>query len=215
MTITVALTCILDSLGNKVLHQKIDADPDALLELLTHYQDNIVVDVECMHCWYWVSDLCLDYAFDFILGHALYIKAIHGGKAKNGRIDSYKIASLLRGGNFPIAYVYPKAMRVTRDLLRRRTKIMRHGADLKAHVSNTFSQYNFHPPNVQLRYPCDREQVRNWFDDPAINHNIDMDFIAFYTKESASVKRLLNRQPNNITLKIIISSKPSLAQDVF
>ena len=57
------------------------------------------------------------------LGHALYMKAIHGGKAKNDRIDSFKIANLMRGGNFPLAYVYPKRMRATRDLLRRRMKL--------------------------------------------------------------------------------------------
>jgi len=39
------------------------------------------------------------------------MKAIHGAKAKNDRIDSLKIASLLRGGNFPVAYVYPRLMR--------------------------------------------------------------------------------------------------------
>jgi len=55
---------------------------------------------------------------------------------------SFKIAKLIRGGNFPLAYVYPKEMRATRDLLRRRTSIVRHGANLKAHVVNTTSQYN-------------------------------------------------------------------------
>ncbi len=96
-----------------------------------------------MESWYWVSDFCDEIGVDFILGHALYMKAIHGGKAKNDKIDSYKIANLIRGGNFPLAYVYPKAMRATRDLLRRRMKIVRYGADLKAHVVNTTSQYNF------------------------------------------------------------------------
>jgi hypothetical protein len=67
-----------------------------------------------MYCWYWVSDLCEQLNVDFILGHALYMKAIHGGKAKNDRIDSYKIANLIRGGNFPLAYTYPKEMRATR-----------------------------------------------------------------------------------------------------
>ena len=57
----------------------------------------------------------------FLVGHALYRKAIHGGKAKNDKIDANKIARLLRGGNFPLAYVYPKGMRETRDLLRRRS----------------------------------------------------------------------------------------------
>jgi hypothetical protein len=70
-----------------------------------------------MHCWYWVADFCDDTGIDFILGHALYMKAIHGGKAKNERIDSYKIANLIRGGHFPLAYVCPKEMRATKKHL--------------------------------------------------------------------------------------------------
>ena len=66
----------------------------------------------------------------------VFYNAIHGGKAKNDKIDSHKIAKLILGGNFPLAYVYDKDMRATRDLLRRRTKIVRHGADLKAHVAS-------------------------------------------------------------------------------
>jgi transposase len=102
--------------------------PENLNLFLVPYLGNIVVGVECMHCWYWVSEFCEQLNVDFILGHALYMKAIHGGKAKNDRIDSYKIANLIRGGNFPLAYTYPKEMRTTRDLLRRRMKIVRHGA---------------------------------------------------------------------------------------
>jgi hypothetical protein len=48
------------------------------------------------------------------------MKLIHSAKAKNDRIDANKIARLLQGGNFPMAYVYPRGMRETRDLLRRR-----------------------------------------------------------------------------------------------
>ena len=53
------------------------------------------------------------------------MKAIHGGKAKNDKIDAHKIAVLLRGGMLPQAYVYPAEMRATRDLLRRRMHLMR------------------------------------------------------------------------------------------
>ena len=48
------------------------------------------------------------------------MNAIHGGKSKDDKIDSKKIAQLLRGGNLPMAYAYPKGLRETRDLLRRR-----------------------------------------------------------------------------------------------
>jgi hypothetical protein len=33
----------------------------------------------------------------FVLGHALYLKAIHGGKAKNDKIDDHKLAVIWRG----------------------------------------------------------------------------------------------------------------------
>jgi len=49
-----------------------------------------------MFSWYWVADFCKDNNIKFILGHALYMKAIHGGKAKNDKINSYKIVSLIR-----------------------------------------------------------------------------------------------------------------------
>ncbi len=93
--------CILDAQGKTVLHRQIKACPDALLQLLSPYLGKVVVGVECMHCWYWVSDFCDQHGIHFILGHALYMRAIHGGKTKNDRIDSYKIACLIRGGNFP------------------------------------------------------------------------------------------------------------------
>jgi hypothetical protein len=73
-----------------------------------------------------------------VLGHALYMKAIHGGKAKTDRIDARKIAVLVRGGMLPQAYVYPRGMRETRDLLRRR-------AEALVHLTDTNSQYN-RPP---------------------------------------------------------------------
>ena len=72
-----------------------------------------------------------------MLGHALAMKAIHGGKAKNDKLDSFKIATLLRGGLLPQAYVYPAAMRSTRDLLRLRLHLVRKRGQLLAHIQNT------------------------------------------------------------------------------
>jgi transposase len=137
--------CILDSDGKILVHRPIPADPERLLKLLEPYRDDVVVGVECMFCWYWVADLCEDNGIPFVLGHALYMKAVHGGKAKNDKIDSKKIAHLLLGCTFPQAYVYPRALRATRDLLRRRMYFVRHRAELVTHIQNTASQYNLAP----------------------------------------------------------------------
>ena len=134
--------CVLDEQGSIVLHRNIKTDPDSLRRVLEPFREDLVIGVECMFSWYWLADWCREENIPFVLGHALYMKAIHGGKAKNDRIDCEKIARLLRGGTFPLAYVYPKEMRGTRDLLRRRTFFVRRRAELLAHLQNTFTQYN-------------------------------------------------------------------------
>lgn len=202
--------CIIDNLGKVLKHKEISASPEKLLELLKPYIGQIVVGVECMHCWYWVSDFCKKIDVDFVLGHALYMRAIHGGKAKNDRIDSFKIAQLIRGGNFPLAYTYPEHMRATRDLLRRRIRLVRHGAQLKAHISNTTSQYNLPANNVDLKNVSAREHMRTVFDDPVVqcNINLDLAIIDTYAKELDRVERFIEkqaRQHNDLHLKLLRS----------
>src|SRR5262249_9595694 len=107
--------------------------------------------------------------------HALYMKAIHGGKAKNDRIDAQKIAVLLRGGMLPQAYVYPAEMRATRDLLRRRMHLMRKRAELLTHVQQTNSQYNLPEIGKKIAYKTSRAGVAERFPEPAVQKSIEVD----------------------------------------
>ena len=146
--------CIIDDRGNKVIHRNLKTSPGAFLDVIAPYREYIVVGVECVFCWYWLADLCHRDGIPFVLGHALYMKAIHGGKSKNDRPDSFKIATLLRGGSSPFAYAYPAAHRATRDLLRRRHYVMRIRAEVLAHIQNTVIQYlrlSNHPPRRARR----------------------------------------------------------------
>jgi hypothetical protein len=65
------------------MHQNIKTDPKLFLELIKPYMDDLAVGVECVFCWYWLADLCHEHKITFVLGHALYMKAIHGGKTHN------------------------------------------------------------------------------------------------------------------------------------
>jgi transposase len=116
--------CILNQDGEILLHRNMKTSPETLLRNIAPYRADIVVAVEGLFTWYWLADLCAQEGIPFVLGHALYMKAIHGGKAKHDKIDAQKIAVLLRGGMLPQAYVYPAEMRATRDLLRRRLHLL-------------------------------------------------------------------------------------------
>ena len=157
---------ILDQQGTKLVHKNLPTTPEAFLRVIAPYRDDVVVAVECMFTWYWLADLCTKEGIAFVLGHALYMKAIHGGKAKNDKIDAHKIAVLLRGGMLPQAYVYPAEMRATRDLLRRRCHLVHKHAELLAHIQNTNSQYNLPEIGKKLAYKANREGVADHFPIP-------------------------------------------------
>ena len=135
--------CIMSQDGEMLVHRNMQAAPEPFLKAIAPYRDGLVVAVACIFTWYWLADLCAQEGLPFVLGHALSRKAMHGGKAKHDKIDSPKMATLLRGGMRPTASVYPAAMRATRDLLRRRTHLMRKRAALLAHVQNTNAPYNW------------------------------------------------------------------------
>jgi transposase len=167
--------CILNRDGEILLHRNMKATPDAFLAAVSPFRDDLVVCVECIFTWYWLADLCADEGIAFVLGHALYMKAIHGGKAKNDRIDAHKIAVLLRGGMLPQAYVYPPEMRATRDLMRRRLHLARKRGQLLAHIQNTVHQYNLPALEKRIAYPANREGVAEHFPDPAVRLSIELD----------------------------------------
>jgi transposase len=181
--------CILSQEGEILLHRNMKAAPEPFLKAIAPYREGLVVAVECIFTWYWLADLCAEQGIPFVLGHALYMKAIHGGKAKNDKIDSQKIAALLRGGMLPQAYVYPAEMRATRDLLRRRTHLMRKRAELLAHVQNTNSQYNLPEIGKKIAYKANRQGVANRFTDLAVQKNIEVD-LALITYDDALLSDL-------------------------
>jgi transposase len=167
--------CILNTTGQVLVHRNVPSTPEAFLEIVAPYREDLVVAAECMFTWYWLADVCAAEAIAFVLGHALAMKAIHGGKAKNDKIDSHKIAVLLRGGMLPQAYVYPAAMRATRDLLRRRLHLVRKRGERLTHIQNTRAQYNLPAFAKRLAYPGNRNGVVEHFPDPSVRKSIEVD----------------------------------------
>jgi transposase len=189
--------CILDKDGAVVLDKNIVARPETLLRALAPFRDDLVLGAECMYAWYWVADLCTQEQIGFVLGHALYMKLIYGAKAKNDKIDAAKIARLLRGGNFPLAYVYPKGMRETRDLLRRRTYLVRQRSALFTHLQILNGQYNLPPFPKKLSFAANRAELKiaERFSDVSVQHSaaVDLAVIDVLDEQIARLELYLSR----------------------
>jgi transposase len=127
------------------------------------------------------------------------MKAIHGGKTKNDKIDSHKIAVLLRGGMIPMAYVYPEKMRATRDLLRRRNHLMRKRAELFAHIQNTNTQYNLSESFGCIAKPQNRNGIVEQFEHPAVQKSmaVDLEVVRTYDTILTDLERTIIKLANH------------------
>ena len=68
--------CILNQDGESMLHHNMKTSPETFLKAIAPYREDLVVAVECLFTWYWLADLCAQEQIPFVLGHALYMKAI-------------------------------------------------------------------------------------------------------------------------------------------
>ena len=198
--------CILSQDGEILLHRNMKTSPETLLKAIAPYRVDLVIAVECLFTWYWLADLCAQEQIPFVLGHALYMKAIHGGKAKHDKINAQNIAVLLRGGMLPQAYVYPAEMRATRDLLRRRLHLTRQRAALLTHVQQTNWQYNLPESGKQLADKANRDGVAERFPEPAVQKRVAVDLALIDYDD-----QLLS----DVELSIVQTAKPHHAQTLY
>src|SRR5437868_14526828 len=161
-----AYLVVLDADGLVRFSKNLPAAPEPFLRAVAPFRDGLLVACECMHCWYWLADTCRAADIAFVLGHAWAMKAVHGSKTKCDRKDAEAIARLLKGGNSPPAYAYPKQRRGLRDLLRARLRLVRQRAELYGHVHTARRQANLPPVSSDVKYKSKRPAITADIADP-------------------------------------------------
>jgi len=180
---------ILDHDGQERFARNLPAAPEPFLRAVQPFREGLVVGCECMHCWYWLADTCREHAIAFVLGHAWAMKAVHGSKTKCDRHDAQAIARLLRGGNFPLAYAYPKERRGLRDLLRARLRLVRQRAELYGHVHTARRQANLPPVSSDVKYKSKRAGLTTDITDPFVRRRVET-HLALLEPLDVTIRRL-------------------------
>jgi transposase len=134
----VALT---DETDQVVYRKRLANDPGIVLNVLAPYQDAISgLVVESTYNWYWLVDTLMAAGYRVHLANTAAIVQYSGLKYSDDDSDAAWLAKLLRLGVLPEGYIYPKAERAVRDLLRRRSSLVQqHTANILA-VQNLFSR---------------------------------------------------------------------------
>ena len=172
---------VMDKWGNILFRKnKMPNNFNTFLHYMEPFLGKMAVGVESTYNWYWLGDGCHQHGIPFYLGHALYMKAISGDKNKTDKLNSKTIADLMRTNFFPLAYAYPREMRPTRDLLRRRNYFVALRAAANAHAQTIFSQEAiFDICGKDLKKKDSRHLLADKLDDVdlALSFDCDMDFM--------------------------------------
>ena len=95
----------LTQAAESLRHRHRHAAPEPCLQAVAPDRDGLVVAVECICPWSWRADLGAEAGSPCVLGQALSMKAIPGGKAQTDPSDSHTMAACRRGGLRPQASV--------------------------------------------------------------------------------------------------------------
>ncbi len=212
--------CIMDRQGKKLVHCNVkDNDFAFFLKLVEPYKLDLTVCCECMFGWYWLADACQDAGLTFVLAHALYVKAIHGGKNKNDRVDSEKLTHLLRSNLIPPAYVYPSAKRPLRALLRQRIYYVWRRSELLARIYSHQLAHNRTPAKQTRR-------VRDSWEEQLLkaeNHPLrqialknDMAMIRAFDHQIFQLEEELQRQTKQVACReyALLQTVPGIGENL-
>ena len=116
-----SMISLIDDNDRLISEKRLDNNFDAIHVHLMPFRDDISgIVIESTYNWYWLVDGLVEQGYPVHLANTLAIQQYNGLKYTNDATDARFLAHLLRLNILPTGYIYPKAMRHTRDLLRRR-----------------------------------------------------------------------------------------------
>jgi transposase len=136
------VVCVIDDKDHSVLEKKLDNDVHRTIETLLPYRQQLqAVAIESTYNWYWLADGLMEAGFQVKLVNTAKVVQYNGLKRTNDRYDAFHIAHLMRLDILPTGYIYPRAERGLRDLLRKRIQLVQ---DRTRHLIRFQSQVQMH-----------------------------------------------------------------------
>src|SRR5688572_3396196 len=119
------VTVLIDEQDQVVYQKRLPNDLRLITQQLLGYQDRLQgIVVESTYNWYWLVDGLMEQGHRVHLANTAAIQQYEGLKYTDDHSDARWLAHILRLGVLPQGYIYPKAERAVRDLLRKRSQLV-------------------------------------------------------------------------------------------
>jgi len=136
----------MDQRGRILEQVQLRTDASSLGGYLRRVRPDTRIAVEATGNWVYLYELIEDRCPDLLLAHPLKTKAIASARIKTDKIDSTTLAHLLRANLLPAAYIPPRPVRDTRELLRYRGSLVRLRTQVKNKVHALLTKNGLRTP---------------------------------------------------------------------
>jgi len=193
---------IINASGETTLERRVPNELPVILKTLEPFAQELVgLVVESTYNWYWLVDDLMEHRYKVHLANTNAIQQYDGLKCTDDKTDARWLAELLRLGILKEGYIYPKAERGIRDLLRKRMRLVQNRTQCGLSLKNLFSrQLGRNLPYKSLDI-LDDKRVQELFADP---------FVAQSALSSLAIIRCLDQQIRHIVnyLAPVLKLKP-------
>jgi transposase len=190
---------IIDQANTMLFKKKLPNDLGTVLSVLEPFRTEVAgIAVESTFNWYWFVDGLMEHGYTVYLANPAAIQQYEGLKNIDDRRSALWLANLLRLGILPTGYIYPKEERPVRDLLRKRSHLVRHRTSHILSIKNIMSR----SLGVRMKSDdvkkLDERQVRKLFPDEHL-------FLA--VNASVTIMRHLTQQIGLIEAAVLAQAK--------
>ena len=116
---------VLDANDREAYRKRLPNDLAGVIAELRGCGDVTAVAVESTYNWYWLVDGLQEAGYEIRLVNTAAVKQYDGLKHTGDFSDAHHLAHLMRLGILPTGYIYPREDRALRDLLRKRSQLVR------------------------------------------------------------------------------------------
>ena len=132
---------LIDERDEVVYRKRLANDLPLIVGQLSPYASSIEgIVVESTYNWYWLVDGLMEKGYRVHLANTAAIQQYNGLKYTDDDSDARWLAHLFRLGVLPQGYIYPREQRPVRDLLRKRSQLVRQRTTNLLSIQNLYTR---------------------------------------------------------------------------
>jgi transposase len=190
---------IIDQTGKRIFHRRVKNDLELILKYLAPFREAMEsMTVESTYNWYWLVDGLIDSGYSVKLANPGAIQQYSGLKHGDDKTDSFWLAELLRLDILPTGYIYPRAERSLRDMLRRRSRFVQQRTAHILSIKSAMSRHLGKTQSTSSLLMLDSEALEELFgsgtDDLQMTIGLSMSTVRFMSEKIKQLERYAEKK---------------------